>query len=449
MKKKTMSRARVPAPKMKFQNRAKGLTSQAGLIPVVKFLGRLGFCPLIDKSVGHKRGENAVYTFSDAVLLMTLGLIGGAGSMLKVVSIWSDAVLRRAGGWVRIPDDSTLGRLFKEVRGEHIAQLEAFNHRLRARVWKRALREGRSMVRALPTLWVDVDSTVKTVFGKPEGAAKGYNPDKRGALSYHPLLAFCCATKEILQAWLRTGSAYTGNGVVEFMKQLLAHLPNKVRIVFRGDKGFFAGALLSLLESHGHGYLIKVKLKGLAGLMATQAWSPIRWQEGWEQCEFFYRCRDWERPRRFLAVRTEKVSEKKSAQLELLPNKEYENFCYVTSELLSPWEAHKQYGKRATCETWIDEAKNQMGLGRIKTGEFLANAALFQCAVLAYNTVRWMVLMSGNAMLRRWEIQTVRTFLVRVAGKLLTGSGQLVVNTPREHLYPEVWDDWLAVGMAV
>ncbi len=145
---------------------------------------------------------------------------------------------------------------------------------------------------------------------------------------------------------------------------------------------------------------------------------------------------------------SEKVPETKSAQIELLPCQEYENFCYVTSEQLSPWEAHKKYGKRATCETWIDEAKNQMGLGRIKTGEFLANAALFQCAVLAYNTVRWMALMSGNAVLRGWEIQTVRAFLVRVAGKLLTGSGQLVVNTPREHLFPGAWDDWVAVGLA-
>ena len=120
---------------------------------------------------------------------------------------------------------------------------------------------------------------------------------------------------------------------------------------------------MSLLESRGHGYLIQVKRKGLTGLLSTQAWSPIGGLEGWERCEFFHRCRDWEHPRRFVAVRTEKVPEKKSNQIELLPCKQYENFCYVTSEPLSPWEAHKQYGARAICETWIDEAKNQMGLG--------------------------------------------------------------------------------------
>ena len=96
-----------------------------------------------------------------------------------------------------------------------------------------------------------------------------------------------------------------------------------------------------------------------------------------------------------------------------------------------------------------------MGLGHIKTGEFLANAALFQCGVLAYNTIRWMALMSGNAELRKWEVQTIRTFLVqtirtflvRVAGKLLTGDNQLKINTPRDHLYPKEWADWVAVGL--
>ncbi|MCH8844327.1 MAG: hypothetical protein IID61_15310 [SAR324 cluster bacterium] len=108
MKKNTTSKARLSSRKVRIKNLAKGLTSQAGLIPVVKFLDRLGFCGLVDENVPHKRGENAVYTFSDVVLLTTVGMIGGAGSLLKVVVVWSDGVLRRVGGWVRIPDDSTL-----------------------------------------------------------------------------------------------------------------------------------------------------------------------------------------------------------------------------------------------------------------------------------------------------------------------------------------------------
>jgi hypothetical protein len=56
-----------------------------------------------------------------------------------------------------------------------------------------------------------------------------------------------------------------------------------------------------------------------------------------------------------------------------------------------------------------------------------------------------MALLSTNATLKRWEPQTVRTFLIRVAGKLLTGANQLRIKLPR-HLHPKVWHDWLALS---
>jgi hypothetical protein len=87
-----------------------------------------------------------------------------------------------------------------------------------------------------------------------------------------------------------------------------------------------------------------------------------------------------------------------------------------------------------------------MGLAHIKTDHFLANAALFQSAILAYNTLRWMALMSNNKQLRQWEPETIRTFLVRVAGNRLTGGNQLTIKLPKEHLYPRPWEDWLALA---
>ncbi|MFT6030925.1 MAG: hypothetical protein ACI8O8_002672 [Oleiphilaceae bacterium] len=59
------------------------------------------------------------------------------------------------------------------------------------------------------------------------------------------------------------------------MKPLVLKLPQQMRIVFRGDSGYFVGELLEWLDAKGHGYLIKVKLKGLAVLMDQQSWRPI------------------------------------------------------------------------------------------------------------------------------------------------------------------------------
>jgi hypothetical protein len=106
---------------------------------------------------------------------------------------------------------------------------------------------------------------------------------------------------------------------------------------------------------------------------------------------------------------------------------------------LTPWQTHKKYGGRATSETWVEAFKGQMGMGKLRTARFLANGALFHSAVQAYNTQQWMAVMNGSHSLRQWKPETIRTYLIRVTGKLLTGNRKLA-KTPDNHLYPNVWD---------
>ena len=60
--------------------------------------------------------------------------------------------------------------------------------------------------------------------------------------------------------------------------------------------------------------------------------------------------------------------------------------------------------------------------------------------------LRWMALCSGNAILRRWEPATMRTYLVRMAGKWTSGTGQQKLRVPESTLYHAQWDAWVAVG---
>jgi hypothetical protein len=175
---------------------------------------------------GAETSNFLVYDCVDALFLTIIGTIGGARSVSGVVTVWADGILRKVAGWVSIPDPTTLGRIFRTFAERQVYQLELLNHRLRGRFWRKALRSGASTIAMRPCRVIDVDSTEKTAYGTQQGVQKGYNPFRRGKASYHPLLAFCAETKEILQGWLRSGDAYTGNGVVEFTRQLLAHLPN-------------------------------------------------------------------------------------------------------------------------------------------------------------------------------------------------------------------------------
>jgi hypothetical protein len=140
------------------------------------------------------------------------------------------------------------------------------------------------------------------------------------------------------------------------------------------------------------------------------------------------------------------TSDKKTFLNTSIEIEKYDSFCCVTTERLTPCQAHKFYGERATCETWLDEAKNKMGVAHIKSGNFAASSLIFQCVVLAYNTIRWMALLSDNDQLKRWEIRTVRTYLIRTAGKLLTGSNQLRLKVPDQHLHENPWKAWLKLS---
>jgi hypothetical protein len=84
--------------KIRMSSTAQGLTSQAGLIPLVKYLERIGFEKIVARNMAHSRGDNAVYQLSDVVLLTLIGMTGGATSMVKIAAVWADSVLRTVAG---------------------------------------------------------------------------------------------------------------------------------------------------------------------------------------------------------------------------------------------------------------------------------------------------------------------------------------------------------------
>jgi hypothetical protein len=93
---------------IRYESTERNLTSQAGLIPVIKCLDALGFSGLFGSQVHHQRADNAQYQLVDAVFLVLVGLLGGGRSISQCVVLWSDGVLQCVAGWLRLPDESTL-----------------------------------------------------------------------------------------------------------------------------------------------------------------------------------------------------------------------------------------------------------------------------------------------------------------------------------------------------
>jgi hypothetical protein len=291
----------------------------------------------------------------------------------------------------------------------------------------------------LSRITIDCDSTEQTVFGHQEGSAKGYNPKNRGKLSYHPLICFLSEMKIVVNTWFRTGSAYTSNGIVEFMKQTLAALPGSVKTVFfRADSGFFNGQLFELLENNNHEYLVKAKLTGtIKQKLTEQNW--IQTNCGISVCEFDYQAHGWSKARQMYGVRITKGYVKREffGTIENIPV--YDYFCYCSNiKGLTANKIHTLYGERAESENWIENTKNQLCAGQTITNDFHVNDILWQLSVLAYNIS---VLMRYESDYKIWkqEHKTFREWFILVPGKVVTRARKIIVKMSKHYILSKEW----------
>ena len=354
---------------------ARNLTKNAGLVNLAKFADKIGLPGILDRRLTIKRGVTADYAIADVVMMLMMGVLAGAKHLSHLAILKADVAIRKLFGWELFPDASTFGKLFKRFNFGHCHELSEAEAEARKRVWSK---------KWFPRITMDMDSTVIGVTGSQEGAEKGYNPKKKGQKSYHPLLCFIAETRECLHNWFRSGSAYTSNGAVEFLKECYERIPQRISQIFvRADSGFFDGELLDFLESRHSEYLIKVKMKNLVTLlMGQKSWQRERGKTGIETVAFMHQCHGWKKERRFVAIRKLVAVQTEGV---FFPLPQYEFFCYVTNLPHAPWHIHKLYGQRATSENWISWCKSQMASGTIRTGSFWANSAIFQSCILAYN----------------------------------------------------------------
>ena len=295
-------------------------------------------------------------------------------------------------------------------------------------------------VSGLESITLDADSTVKSVCGNQQGAARGFNTTKKGAKSYHPLLVFVSEMKLLYHTWFRTGSAYTANGIVDFLKEVEVSLPENIaKVFFRADSGFFSGKLFDLLESFGWDYLVKVKLKNLAVLLKKQEWEVIDTQKDIAICEFVYKAGSWKGARILKAIRTVKeyVETDFFGESKIVPV--YQYACYISTYELDAAELHKIYKQRSTSETWLEQVKGHVMAGATLTGDFWANDILWQLSVFAYNIS--VMMRQKKDKFKRQEHRTFIDWFISVPAKITRSGHQIKIKMYENHFYKADWKE--------
>jgi hypothetical protein len=235
-------------------------------------------------------------------------------------------------------------------------------------------------------LTIDFDSTVITRYGDQEGSAKGYNPNKRGRNSHHPLMAFVSQTRMVANAWLRPGNTAASSNCKAFMEETFKEALKDKRVgLVRADSGFYTEEILSYLEEQSYNYVMAVRMYPN---VKSAVWGLKNWIElakGIDLNEMTFEHENG-KSRRYILVRKQVAIRPDAGGKELFEDMPgYRYSCYVTNLDLPLDQIWNIYNTRADSENRIKELKQDFGLESFCLNEFWATEASFRFIMMAYN----------------------------------------------------------------
>jgi hypothetical protein len=393
-----------------------GLVANAGLVVVATLSARLGIGQLVEAALGMA-GLIGGARPGRKVLTLVHAIVAGASHIDHADVLRAGDTDRVLGHRVMAP--STLGTFLRAFSFGHVRQLEAVVGKVLARAWELGAGPGADR------LVIDVDSTICAVEGKQkQGAAYGYTK----VLGYHPIVATRADTGEILHARMRKGSANTARGARRFIDELVARVRRAGaagELVMRFDSGFWSGDTLKVLARHKVRYTMAVRTNTPAVAEAIAAIDKTAWTEidytpdGQAQvAETTYRGRR-------LIVRRTRLTDTRQARLW----PDWRHFAFLTDLDGDAVTIDTFHRAHATIELAIRDLKEGAGLEHCPSGNFSANSAWLQCAVLAHNLIRWTATIGGPVEALT-VARTVRVQLVAVPGRIVNRSGRLTLRLP-------------------
>lgn len=415
---------------LKISFAGKNVTHFGGVYLLHLFLKRLKLKSLLSKKVFFAQ-RNSHYTISEVILALIYPIALGFGRIETTHLLKHNGVFQYLTGLPAYPDPQTLRRFLLRMAPLSLSRLRRLHDTLLSTM----------MLKPSPPtrLIFDLDSTVLVLYGKQELANIGYNPQKHGRPSYHPLVCFNGMTKDYWHGALRPGDAHTATGVLDFLEASFAKIPPSVTVtIIRADKGFFDHKTVEYLESKHALFVIVARLtppikRKLSGL------SYQRYASGIETAEFMYPIKAGHKAYRFVVVRRP-IPEDPSEQLSLFSLGKYSYQAIVTNRTLTPLNTWKFYNGRAAVELLIKELKGDYPLAKIPTKHFAANEAYFHILLFSYNLINWFKRLCLPKEVQNVTLTTLRSRLLLIPGVLVKSENRPTLKLPANFWYREAFE---------
>jgi hypothetical protein len=294
---------------------------------------------------------------------------------------------------------------------------------------------------------INIDTTVKTVYGDQQGARKGHNTKHRGKEGLRPVLGFIEETREYLLGKLRKGTTINGKEAAKFIADIKKHLPGCVQsVVLRADGEFLSWeAVKASLEA---GFKFIIANRGCTPDFESDDWYRPWKRKSVEYNSCIYQPMGWKQPCRFVVMRIPKMIKQPANQQQQCVLFEDDKFTYRIFCTNLAGKAHQviaDYDKRADVENLVGEAKRE-GLDMIPSAKFKNNYAFFQIVMLAYNIWRYMKMIAqksadNSCFVKSGALKGIVTNTVRIARlKLLFIAAKVVSHSGRDKIKYSIHD---------
>jgi hypothetical protein len=376
----------------------------------------------------------------DILGTLLMSILAGQTRYAHITSLRGDGVNPQLLGMRKVMSEDSARRAFKQASPEETLQ------------WlRRHLR--RTYEPLLEHAWImDLDSTVKPLYGKQEKAVKGYNPTKPGRPSHVVHTYLIAQLRLVLGAEVQAGNEAASSHAQPGFWAYFDTLTSASRPVFlRGDIGWGSERMMQEAEQRDQPYLFKIrqspKIKELlASSFALDGWESAG--QGWEGAWSEVRLAGWTNKRRIIILRRplredlvvakgKSKGRRRKAQMELEMGwvQEgtvlYENAVLVTNLEDDIFTLAQHYRDRGDAENNFDELKNQWGWLGFTTHDHARSEMMTLFVALVYNW--WSLFTRLSTPNRRSEAITSRPLLLHAIGRKTSHSNQSTLTLTSLH----------------
>lgn len=414
----------------------KEITAWGGMGLMKRMLDHLGFESAVTAAGLPQPGSNRGYRPEQLITQFMLSVWCGANRFEHGEVTRHDPVLKRLFGFKRMANFKAVMRLFnKFTQGSNESVMDSLYRWMFGQL-------------SINGITLDLDSTVMTRYGAQQGAARGYNPAKRGRSSHHPLMAFVADTRMIANCWLRPGNSSSANNVQAFLANTRHRLGGKHVSLLRADSGFCDSAFLDHLDQQQLHYIIALRQNQplQRALVNAEGWWVLQDErgkpvEGIELTRFAYQANTWNKPRWVVGIRQhiEQRAKPLGKTLNLFADDpvigQWRFSALVTDLDLPSTVIWRTYRGRADCENRIKELKYDFAADSFNMRDFWATEATLNTVMLAYNLMSLLrqVLLKTSAVKHssstvQHTLQTLRYKLFAKAAYITTESRKPILN---------------------